>query len=156
MSLDVTPNLKTNVGSCGCGCELYGTLRAKPWRDGVVCVRRGCTCPRCRGKRNRAKGDSKARKARQVLGLTGVNTRHEELWGGPLRTEAKAGGKASTVRTAYEASRAQSDAAKPLGDTRPFVASFAPDNTGHVYFVVRADDLERVVFALAEQWSAAS
>ncbi len=82
----------------------------------------------------------------------GANTRHEELWGGPVRTESKAGLKAKTVATAYNASRAQSEAARPTGDVRPFVASFCPDGSKHTLFVIRDDDLETAVFAMAEAW----
>lgn len=132
------------------GCPKHGTL-GKPGRDGARRVR-ACGDPVARGRRSRTKGDSKARVIRRRLGLQGARTRHEEAWGGPVRTEAKAGGKARPVRTAYEACRAQSEAARPFDDHRPFVASFAPDGTGHTYTVIRDDDLEGVVFALAAAW----
>ncbi len=134
----------------GDGCPVFATL-LKPSRDGRRRVR-GCDDPTARGKRNRAKGDAKARRARRGLRLGGANTRHEELWGGPVRTESKAGLKAKTVATAYNASRAQSEAARPTGDVRPFVASFCPDGSKHTLFVIRDDDLETAVFAMAEAW----
>jgi hypothetical protein len=149
----VQPQFKP-FGACGCGCGKEGNLRPKPWRDGVVCVSRGCECPRCRGKRNRAKGDSKARRARKVLGLAGANTRHEELWGGPVRVESKAGARdgANAVFTHYRNARNQSEQARPIGDNRRFVAMFCPDGTKHTLYVIRDDDLEAAVFALAESW----
>lgn len=137
----------------GDGCPLFATLLHAS-RDGKRRVR-GCDDPSARGKRNRAKGDRRARGARKQLGLAGANTRHEELWGGPVRTEAKAGGKAKPVATAYNLARAQSEAARPIGDTRPFVASFCPDGSKHTLFVIRDDDMEAVAFALAEAWGAA-
>lgn len=132
------------------GCPKFAGL-LKPSRDGKRRVR-GCGDPVARGKRNRAKGDRRALQARKVLGIAGVNSRHEEVWGGTVLTEEKAGRIAKPVQTAYENSRRQSDASRSIGDTRPFVAGFCPDGTKHVYFTVRDDDLERVVFALAEMW----
>lgn len=134
----------------GESCPLFGRL-LKPSRDGRRRVQ-GCDDPVARGKRSRTKGDTKARAARKSLGLVGANTRHEELWGGPVRTESKAGGKAKPVATAYNLARAQSEAARPMGDTRPFVASFCPDGSKHTLFVIRSDDLEAAVFAMAEAW----
>lgn len=136
--------------SCGCGCGLVGGLR-KPWRDGVQCVRL-CRCRRCLGQRNRNKGDSKAREARKALRLPGVNSRHEELWGGPVTTEIKAGAKAKPVGTAYERERRQALQNKPLGNPRGFMPGYCPDGTRHTYFVIRDDELETIVFALAEAW----
>jgi hypothetical protein len=68
---------------------MFGTL-GRPDRQGVRRVR-GCGDPAARGRRNRTKGDSKARRARKKLGLGGHLTRHEENWGGRFRTEVKAG-----------------------------------------------------------------
>lgn len=146
---DVVSNLKVK-DPCPCGherCNKFGSPLAG--KRGHV---RGCPCPKCMGARNRKKGDDRARVVRKQLGLGGVNTRHEELWGGTSRTEVKAGGKAKPVMTAYEHSRAQSELARSHGDTRPFIAGFAPDATKHVYYVIRDDDLEAAAFALAETW----
>lgn len=137
-------------GTCGCGCGKEGNLRVKAWRDGVLCVARGCTCPRCRGKRNRQKGDAAGRKARKALGLVGANTRHEELWGGPARTESKEGGIARPVITAHGNAKNQSEQARPMGDNRPFLGSFTYRN--RTVFTVDSEDMEAVVFALAESW----
>lgn len=147
---DLVQNNLKPFGACGCGCGKEGTLRVKAWRDGVVCVSRGCTCPRCRGKRNRAKGDAAGRKIRKQLGLAGANTRHEEHWSGPSRTESKEGGIARPVITAHQNAKNQSEAARPIGDNRPFVGSFT--YRGKTVFTVGADDLETFVFACAEAW----
>lgn len=150
---DVTPMFKDNVGPCQCGletCGKFGTLR-KPWRDGTRCVR-GCPCKHCMGKRNRAKGDLKARQARKALGIAGANTRHEEHLGGLVRWEAKAGKTdAGPVWTKYLASEAQSEAARPLGDHRPFIATFAMDGQSDHLVTFRLSRITEVVAALAEQ-----
>lgn len=135
-------------------CPVFGTL-GRPSRDGLRRVR-GCDDPVARGKRNRSKGDRRERGIAKVLMASGANTRHEEHRGGPLRYESKAGAKAKPIRTAYLNSRAQSDAAKAMGDNRPFVAAFAPDGDGHSYLVVRDDDLVAVAFALVEEMGGAA
>ena len=66
------------------------------------------------GKRNRSKGDSKARVARKALGLTGANTRHEEHWGGGLRVEVKAGAQVGPIWTRFRDARNQSEVQRPI------------------------------------------
>lgn len=148
-------NLKPAPAECGCGCGLVGSLRARPWRDGVVCVKRGCACPRCRGKRNRKKGDDKARKARKALGIPGANTRHEELLGGGVRWEAKAGAQVKPMWTAFLKAELQSELVRAVGDSRPFVMTAAPDGEGDQLFACRLSVLPEVIAAIAEQWGAA-
>jgi hypothetical protein len=63
------------------------------------------------------------------LGLGGHLTRHEENWGGAFRTEIKAGAQIGPIATRFYAAKAQSDAAKALGDIRPFVMVAMPDGT---------------------------
>lgn len=147
---DVEPLFK-NAGPCGCGCGREGTYRSKPWRNGVLCVRACRSCPNCRGKANRSKGDSQAAKVRRALAASGVATRHEEGWGGALRIEVKAGAQAGPVLTKYLASKAQSEAARAVGDTRPFIAAFAPERGPRLY-VIEEDELAQVMAALAENW----
>lgn len=132
------------------GCPLFGTL-GREGRDGNRRVR-GCGDPSAMGKRNRTKGDRRAAKARKTLGLVGANSRHEEHYGGPVRYENKAGAQVGPIHTRYLAARAQSEQARPIGDTRPFVFSASPDGAAYDLFVIRSDDLEAVVFALAEAW----
>lgn len=109
------------------GCPLFGSL-GRPSRDGSRRVR-NCGDPAARGKRNRTKGDAKARRARKKLGLGGHLTRHEENWGGRFRTEIKAGAQVGPIHTRFQAAKSQSDAAKSLGDIRPFVMVAMPDGT---------------------------
>ena len=108
-------------------CPLFGTL-GRPDRRGVRRVR-GCADPAARGRRNRTKGDAKARRARKKLGLGGHLTRHEENWAGAFRTEIKAGAQVGPIATRFNSAKAQSDAAKALGDIRPFVMVAMPDGT---------------------------
>ncbi len=147
---DVTPNFR-ETGECGCGCGSYGSLK-KPWRDGSRCVARKCRCKRCLGAQNRKRGDAKASKVRKRLGLVGAGTRHEELWGGPVRVESKSGAQARPPVTAHLKAKAQSEQARSLGDTRPFMGAFTPDGSSKPVYTIGDDELEAVVFALAQAW----
>lgn len=115
---------------------------------------RGCTnrCPQCRGRRNKRKGQRT--QARAVRGLaiprSSLSPGHEEFLQGPVRVECKSGAKANVVATAYRNSRTQSDAAKAIGDARAFVAAFSPDGDSRDLYVIRSDELEAAVYALAE------
>ena len=109
------------------GCPKFGAL-GRAGRDGKRRVK-GCGDPVARGKRNRSKGDSKARRARKVLGIAGANSRHEEHWGGLLRVEIKAGSQVGPIATRFDAARRQSEAARSLGDVRPFAMIAMPDGT---------------------------
>ena len=109
------------------GCPLFGAL-GRPGRDGARRIR-NCGDPAARGKRNRTKGDSKARRARKKLGLGGHLTRHEENWGGAFRCEIKAGAQVGPIWTRFRDAKNQSDACKSLGDNRPFVMVAMPDGT---------------------------
>lgn len=145
----VEPNPRLTV-DCACGeCGLHGTPKRRPL--GHV---RGCPCVRCRNKNNRARGDAKARLGRKALRLPGVNSRHEEVLGGPVRVEFKSGKKANPVLTAYRNAKAQSEAARPIGDSRPFCAGFIPEGSSTVLFVVSSDDLDAFVVGLAQAWEA--
>ena len=112
------------------GCPKFGLL-LKPARDGKRRIK-GCNDPAARGKRNRTKGDSKARVARRKLGLAATGnagTRHEEHWGGMFRVEVKAGAQVSPIATRFYQAKGQSDEAKALGDIRPFAMIAMPDGT---------------------------
>lgn len=135
-------------------CPLFGTL-GSPARDGLRRVR-GCNDPVARGKRNRSKGDSKARKARKVLAITGVNSRHEELLGGALRVEFKAGGIVAPAFTAFMRCEQQSEQARPIGDTRPFAAVFMPDGSSDGVIACRLSQIAEVAAAVLENLGAAS
>ena len=111
-------------------CPKFGLL-GRVGRDGKRRVKGG-NDPVARGKRNRTKGDSKARRARKKLGLfaTGnAGSRHEEHWLGAFRVESKAGAQVGPIATRFFDAKAQSDASKALGDIRPFVMIAMPDGT---------------------------
>ncbi len=120
---------------CVCGCGLFGTPKKRP--EGHI---RDCRCPKCNGKRNRAKGDSKARLARKTLGIPGVNSRHEEVWGGSVRVEVKAGAQIKPVATAFLKCEAQSEQARPIGDNRPFMLVCMPDGWKSGLIVMRLEE----------------
>jgi hypothetical protein len=61
--------------------------------------------------------------------LGGHLTRHEENWGGVFRTEIKAGAQIGPIATRFQAAKTQSDAAKALGDVRPFIMVAMPDGS---------------------------
>lgn len=169
--MNVEPRLKPDgYGSCECGhdrclvqtadgdsrvLELrarFGRLR-KPRKDGTRHVY-DCRCPSCTGKRNRDKGDRRATKARKALGISGVNSRHEEVWGGNLRVESKAGAQCKPAVTAFERCEAQSEAARPVGDTRPFAAILSRDGSGDAVFACRLSQVHEVAAAVLENLAA--
>ena len=97
-------------------CPKFGLL-GRASRDGKRRVR-GCNDPAARGKRNRTKGDAKARHARRKLGLSATGnagSRHEEHWAGFFRVEVKAGLQVGPLATRFYAAKTQSDASKALG-----------------------------------------
>lgn len=162
-SVEVTPAFKTNQGECQGNqercqlgkdgrCPLYGTL-GREARDGNRRVR-GCGDPAAMGKRNRSKGDRKAAQARKALNLVGPNTRHEEHWRGGLLVESKAGAQVGPIWTRYLAARAQAEASRAIGDTRPFVMVAAPDK-GPILLVLEVSNAHEVAAAIVEDWGSA-
>lgn len=132
-------------------CPLFGTL-GRPARDGKRRVR-GCTDPVATGKRNRAKGDGKARRARKALGLVGVNSRHEEHWGGEFRCEVKAGIQIQPIETRFRAAEMQSQVSRPLGDIRPFVMIAMPDGTNDGIALMRLSTFSQILLLLKDKES---
>lgn len=129
-------------------CPKFGTL-GRPDRNGKRRVR-GCGDPAARGKRNRAKGDSKARRARRLLGIAGANSRHEEHWGGLLRVEVKAGSQVSPIFTRFDAARSQSEAARSIGDVRPFAMVAMPDGTSNGVVLMSLEDFAVIMATVRE------
>ncbi len=131
-------------------CPKFGLL-GRAGRDGKRRVK-GCNDPVARGKRNRTKGDSKARRARKKLGLyaTGnAGSRHEEHWSGAFRIESKAGAQVGPIATRFYEAKAQSDAAKAIGDIRPFVMVAMPDGTSRGIILMDLDEFSDLVSLLA-------
>ena len=139
-----------NADRCTLGavCPKFGLL-GRVSRDGKRRVK-GCGDPVARGKRNRSKGDSKARRARKMLGIAGANTRHEELWGGALRVEVKAGAQIEPIATRFRAAEAQSQAQRALGDHRAFVLVAMPDGESDGLCVLRLSDMSQIMHLLRE------
>jgi hypothetical protein len=129
-------------------CPLFGTL-GKAGKDGKRRVK-GCNDPVARGKRNRAKGDSKARRARKTLGIAGANTRHEEHWGGAFRVEVKAGKQVEPIWTRYLLAEGQSEQARALGDIRPFLMIAMPDGSSDGLIVGRMSQLGELLRMINE------
>lgn len=132
------------------GCPLFGTL-GKPGRDEKRRVR-GCNDPVARGKRNRTKGDSKARNARKRLGLVGPLTRHEEHWRGALLVEVKAGAQVGPLATKFRLAKAQSDASRAIGDSRPFALVAMPDGSSDGIIAFTLSDFQRAIVPLLEEY----
>lgn len=134
----------------GEGCPVFATL-LKPSRDGRRRVR-GCDDPAARGKRNRAKGDAKARRARRKMGIVGVNSRHEEHLGGPFRVEFKAGKQVQSLWARFLAAEAQSNAERSIGDTRPFAFGAMPDGTTEGVVAVRLSVWSELIVPAIEEF----
>lgn len=132
------------------GCPRFGTL-GRASRDGRRRVR-NCGDPAARGKRNRTKGDAKARRARRKLGLGGHLTRHEENWGGMVRTEIKAGKQVGPIYTRFQDAKAQSDAAKAMGDIRPFVMVAMPEGTSKGIVLMDLDEFAEIISDLTHRY----
>lgn len=143
---EVVPMLKTKA-ECGCGCSLFGT----PKKNGHV---RGCHCVSCRNRNNKRKGQSKQRAGAKAVGITinRLGAGHEENYGGALRVEVKAGAQVGPIDTRYRNARRQSDAARSIGDNRPFAMLAMPDGMSDGYLIVRTDELEAVLLAVAQNW----
>ena len=129
-------------------CPKFGTL-GRPARDGKRRIK-GCSDPTARGKRNRSKGDSKARTARKRLGIGGANTRHEELWGGAFRLEVKAGAQIEPIATRYRKAEQQSEQHRAIGDIRPFVLVAMPDGQKDGLCVVRLSVMAMILDIMNE------
>jgi hypothetical protein len=82
--------------------------------------------------------------------LGGHLTRHEENWGGAFRTEIKAGLQVGPIATRFYAAKAQSDAAKALGDIRPFVMVAMPDGTTRGIVLMDLDEFSELVSLITQ------
>jgi hypothetical protein len=143
---DVTVRLKDKA-DCPCGCGLYGTVRSSG------CVK-GCTCRRCKGRNSKRNGQRQQARAFTALGrpTSQLHPGHEESITGALRLEVKATkAEASVVLTAFDRMRAQSEAARPIGDNRPFVGvAMDPAGRNRGVVLIELDDLAEAVAALVE------
>jgi len=155
LSRKVEPRFKeVNEGPCGCGCGLSGKYRVRAWRDGTLCVKLGCKCPRCRAKRNRTKGDKAYNVAKKQLHAAGlldgsaIGSRHEERAGGRVRIESKEGAQCRPAITAARHAWDQSEAARPIGDPRPIMVYLS--YKGEAFYAFRSQDLDAIQVAFTE------
>lgn len=135
-------------GECGCACGLFGTLK-KPNRANIRCVR-GCRCRSCLGRLNRQKGQRKQRVAQKALKIPGssLGANHEELWRGLVRVEVKAGGQVQPAFNQFLRMEAQAEAARAIGDGRPFVGIAMPEGVTDGIVMFRLSRMSDVVACL--------
>lgn len=140
---------------CPDGCGKFG----RPTRNGHV---QGCKgppgqpCRSCLGRRSRRNGKTRQRAARKALGIPGLSlgADEEELWRGHVRVEVKSGHRDTVpIDTRYRAMRAQSDAARAIGDNRPFLAIVMPPGTSDGIFMGRLSELRDVAWAVVDHES---
>jgi hypothetical protein len=146
----VAPRFKGTPGATG--------TRQWTCRNSDPACTRVKPCRSCLGRRNRRKGARKQsgglKTLEQVSGAIarwrGRRSNEETADHLPVRFEAKAGkgGGANTIWTHFRKARDQSEAARAIGDVRPFVAYYAPDGLPHGLFVIEEPQLSAVVSAL--------
>lgn len=118
-------------------------------------AKRVCSCRPCMGRRNRRKGQTKQLQARKGLGIQVNHVSqggNEESWGGHVRVEVKAGKQVSPIRNAYKRVEQQSEERKAIGDPRPFVGVFMPDDFGGDGIVAfRLSQVRDIVWAMSQE-----
>lgn len=134
------------------GCPLFGTP-GRPARDDKRRIR-GCADKVAMGRRSKRKGGKKQSAAARAVGIPRTNLApgHEEHFGGQLRIEVKSGKQVGPIDTRYRLARAQSEIARPIGDNRPFGFLAMPDGMKDGYLIIRTDELEQVLLALADNF----
>lgn len=129
MSSDVSPNFKIEI-TCPCDhaeCPRLGRPQQRKYKDGQHV--RGCPCRRCKGRRTRAGGNAGQRNSAKRAGVKKVGAffaGHEEHYTGETRIEIKCGAQVRPVFTAFDKHKKQSDAARRIGDSRPFILHARP------------------------------
>lgn len=128
-------------------CPIFGSL-LKANKDGKRRVR-GCGDKVALGTRSRRKGKRAQRAVANKLGIpTGIDGGNEETWRSSLRIEVKEGRQVQAAVTAYRRTRDQSEASRPIGDNRPFMAVVVHE--GLEVCVVALNDLHNVAAAVLE------
>ncbi len=134
----------------------------RPWvcRMGIAACTRTKPCHSCRGRRNRDRGRVKQRVGVKLIeqqfdisfGDFRGQRAHEENMRGSIRLEAKSGAQCGPAATRFKKSEEQSEAARPVGDLRPFAEILMPEGWGNDgIFSCRLSQLGRVVEALVNQ-----
>ncbi len=85
-----------------------------------------------------------------MLGIAGANTRHEELWGGAVRVEVKAGAQIEPIATRYRLAEQQSEQHRAIGDIRPFVLVTMPDGERDGLVVLRLSVMSMFLEMISE------
>jgi len=62
-----------------------------------------------------------------------------------VRCEIKSGLQVGPIATRFQAAKAQSDAAKALGDIRPFVMVAMPDGTAKGIVLIDLDEFSEII-----------
>jgi hypothetical protein len=98
----------------------------RPWRcpkEDAECTRKE-PCRSCRGRRSRRSGRRKQNEGKKVLGVPASRfsptDANEENWKDIIRWEVKSGAQVGPIATRYLQYEGQSEAARPIGDNRPF------------------------------------
>ncbi len=137
---------KCSLALCGGSWgPAMGSYTGRAGKDGKRRIR-ACGDPTARGKRNRTKGDTKARVARVKLGLAApgkAGTRHEEMWEGDFRVEVKAGKQVGPIATRFYSARAQSNASAGVGDKRPFIMVAMPNGSADGIILMSLNDFTK-------------
>jgi hypothetical protein len=129
-------------------CPLFGRP-LKPNKDGKRRVR-GCGDKVATGTRARRKGKRAQRKVANKLGIpAGIDGGNEETWRSALRIEVKEGRQVQAAVTAFRRVREQSEAARPIGDNRPFMGVVVHD--GLEVCLIELDSLVDVAAAVLDQ-----
>lgn len=120
-------DLLKNLVDCPDGCGAFGVLNDRTGR-----VKKCKNAKRQQGLANKRNGQSAQRRARKSLGVPDAHMAsklgNEENWRHRFfRFEVKSGKQVEPIWTRFAAAEAQADAAKPVGDPRPFVMAAMPD-----------------------------
>jgi hypothetical protein len=147
-------NLK-DMGACECGeptCNEYGTYR----RGGVAgkrCVTKCEKCVRCRNRGNRKGGLGHQKKEAKALGVARKNSLgfgNEETAGIELEWEAKSGGEARPVFTAFNKHAKQLRARRGIGrQQRPELITYSMAGEPYSLRVYRSDQELDFVYSRA-------
>lgn len=125
MNAEVFPNLKPDPLPCECGCGAIGRPTKGTGHP------RQCSCPRCRGGRNRKAGVSRQRKFAKTAGIPQPKHRsqlgNEESFADPfVRWEIKSGAQVGPILTRFILARDQSEVSRAIGDHRFFAMGAEP------------------------------
>lgn len=132
-------------------CPRFGRL-LKPSRSDNKQRVQGCGDKVATGVRSKRRGGKGQRQAAKWLGVpntSSIKTGHEEFSPGLIRFESKDGAQSKPVFTWYDKVKAQSDAARALGNNRVFVGTATMG--GRTIFLIDAAHADDFAVALVTQ-----